>query len=69
MTAAVLISIGVAGTVAALFMGIPPPTPTLWPIAVGFIVVGLSGLASTLLWFYIQLRRLAALPLDKEASP
>jgi hypothetical protein len=58
MTGIVLTLIGIVGGLAALWLGLPPPTPDLWPIAIGLIVAGVCALTSTLAWSYVQLKKL-----------
>jgi hypothetical protein len=58
MTGTILALIGIVGGLAALWLGLPPPTPDLWPIAIGLIVAGLCGLASTCVWCFTTLKKL-----------
>lgn len=58
MTGIVLAIIGIVGGLAAVWLGLPPPTPDLWPIAIGLIVAGLCGLASTIVWCVTTLKKL-----------
>lgn len=68
MALAPLIIIGATGIAAALAVGIPPPAPNLWPIAIGFISAGACGLMSTIVWGHVQLRRLRAEENSREVT-
>ena len=57
MTGLVLTLLGILGGVAALWIGLPPSHPDLWPLAIGLIVAGLCGLASTLVWCFTLIRK------------
>jgi hypothetical protein len=58
MSGIVLTAIGILGGLAALWFGLPPPTPDLWPIAIGLIVAGLCALGSTTVWCVTTLKKL-----------
>ncbi len=51
-------SVVAVSTLAAVSVSVPPPAPNLWPLAIGLIVLGVSGLITSLIWSRAWIRSL-----------